>query len=122
LDNLYPTVEEKKDIIKIGVDRKKEFRVLTGILNLDSFNNLRELYFPYANIDYQSVKSFPISLEILQLSQNEIIGETLDNFSHLINLRKLDIGSITSGADPRTFLGRLEIFKTDLSLISKPNV
>jgi hypothetical protein len=87
LDERYP-IEKRKDVKVIGEDGTKDFvEIKEGILNLNLFNNLTELYFPFAEINYDSVKYFPISLEKLQLARNNIKDKTLDNFSHLINLK-----------------------------------
>ena len=106
LDKNYP-IEKRKDVKVIGEDGTKDFiEIKEGILNLNSFNNLTELYFPFAEINYDSVKYFPISLEKLQLARNNIKDKTLDNFSHLINLKWLDIGSKEKLVILNDFIGK----------------
>ncbi|WNE41619.1 MAG: hypothetical protein AM1032_000359 [Mycoplasmataceae bacterium] len=132
LDETYP-VEKRNAIVTIGVENKTGKKGLLGILS-DSFNsllylnipknltgtftnfqgfiNITEINLPSRRIDINSIYNFPISLEKLQLASNDFSESTLEPFSHLINLKYLDIGTMGSKNDDHNqWYGSLEPLK-----------
>ena len=101
LDKIYPT-KERKGIERIGRNGEGLLRIFSNIprdltgkfTNFEEFIDLTELYLPFIKISIKSIKSFPNSLERLQLAANSFPESTLTPSSHLINLKWLDIGLI----------------------------